>query len=275
MNIAIIGCGYVGCTVAKYWQHQKNFVVTATTTTPTRVSALQEVAQKVIVTKGNDPEGLKAALQNQDVVLLSVGAKGADFYEEAYLQTAKNLVSILPEISSIRQLIYTGTYSVYGDRNGAFVDEESTVTPSNPNAKILRETEELLLSASNDHLRVCIFRLGGIYGPGRELIKIFGRVAGTTRPGDGNDISNWIHLDDIVGVIEFARHHKWQGIYNVVDDAHLPSKELINTVLAKHNLPPINWDDSLQSKRQYNAWVSNQKIKDAGYKLIHPQIIFD
>ncbi len=275
MNIAIIGCGYVGCAVAQYWQHQKNFMVTATTTTPTRVSALQEVAQKVIVTKGNDPEGLKAVLQNQDVVLLSVGAKGADFYEEAYLQTAKTLVSILPEFSNIRQLIYTGTYSVYGDQNGAVVDEESTVTPNSPNGEILRETEEVLLSASNDNLRVCILRLGGIYGPGRELIKIFGRVAGTNRPGDGNDISNWIHLDDIVGVIEFARHQNWQGIYNVVDDAHLPSRELIGTVLAKHNLPQINWDASLQSKRQYNAWVSNQKIKDAGYQLLHPQIIFE
>lgn len=275
MNIAIIGCGYVGCTVAQYWQHKNKFVVTATTTTPTRVSALQEVAQKVIVTKGNDLEGLKAVLQNQDVVLLSVAAKGADFYEEAYLQTAKTLVSILPEISSIRQLIYTGTYSVYGDQNGEFVDEESTVTPGSPNGKILRETEEVLLSASNDNLRVCILRLGGIYGPGRELIKIFGRVAGTTRPGNGNDITNWIHLDDIVGVIEFARQYNWQGIYNVVDDAHLLSRELIGTVLAKHNLPQINWDASLQSNRQYNAWVSNQKIKDAGYQLKHPQIIFE
>ncbi|MCM0592649.1 MAG: NAD-dependent epimerase/dehydratase family protein [Gloeotrichia echinulata IR180] len=274
MNIAIIGCGYVGYAVAKYWQEKTNFVVTVTTTTPERVPTLKAVAAEVIVTQGNDPEGLKAALQNQDVVLLSVGAKGANTYEEAYLQTAKTLVSILPQITSVRQLIYTGSYSVYGDRNGAFVDEETPVAPSNRNSEIMRETEEILLSISNANLRICILRLGGIYGPGRELVKIFGRVAGTTRPGNGDDITNWIHLDDIVGAIEFARQQELQDIYNVVDDGHLISRELIDGVLKKHDLPPIIWDASLKSNRPYNPWVSNQKIKDAGYKLIYPQIIF-
>lgn len=274
MNIAIIGCGYVGCAVAQYWQQKTNFVVTATTTTPTRVSALEQVAQKVVVVKGNDADGLKKVLENQDVVLLSVGAKGADFYEEAYLQTAKTLVSILPEFPNVRQLIYTGSYSVYGDKNGEFVDEETTANPSTTNGRIMKETEDVLLSAAREHLRVCILRLGGIYGPGRELIKIFGRLAGTNRPGNGDDVANWIHLDDIVGVIEFARQHNWQGIYNVVDDAHLRSREFFETLLTTHNLPQIKWDASLQNNRPYNAWVSNQKIKDAGYQLIHPQMIF-
>jgi nucleoside-diphosphate-sugar epimerase len=274
MNIAIIGCGYVGCAIAKYWQQKTNFVVTATTTTPARISELQAVAQKVIVTKGNDPEGLKRVLENQDVVLLSVAAKSGEFYQEVYLETAKTLISILPEMSNIRQLIYTGTYSIYGDRNGAIVDEETAVKPSSPNSIILQQTEEVLLSAASDNLRVCILRLGGIYGTGRELIKIFGRLAGSTRPGTGNNITNWIHLDDIVGVIDFAHQHNWQGIYNVVDDAHLLNRELFNNLFTQHNLPPIIWDASQQSNRQYNVWVSNQKIKDAGYNLIHPQIIF-
>lgn len=207
-------------------------------------------------------------------MLLSVGAKGADFYEEAYLQTAKTLASILPAFPNVRQLIYTGSYSVYGDKNGEFVDEETTANPSTTNGRIMKETEDVLLSAASEHLRVCILRLGGIYGPGRELIKIFGRLAGTSRPGNGDDVANWIHLDDIVGVIEFARQHNWQGIYNVVDDAHLSSREFFDNVLKTHNLPPINWDASLPSNRPYNAWVSNQKIKDAGYQLIHPQMIF-
>ncbi|MBW4560137.1 MAG: SDR family oxidoreductase [Mojavia pulchra JT2-VF2] len=274
MNIAIIGCGYVGYAVAQYWQQKMSYFVTATTTTPGRIPELKAVAQNVVVTQGNDPEGLKAVLQNQDVVLLSVGAKGANLYEEAYLQTAKTLVSILPDISSLRQLIYTGSYAVYGDRNGGFVDEETTVAPSSDNGKILKETEEILLSASSTNLHICILRLGGIYGTGRELIKIFGRIAGTTRPGNGDDLTNWIHLDDIVSAIDFARQHHLQGIYNLVDDAHLSSRELFDTVLAKHNLPQIIWDASLQSNRPYNAWVSNQKIKNTGYKLIHPHMLF-
>jgi len=274
MNIAIIGCGYVGYVVAQYWQQNMAFVISATTTSPERVPALQPVAQRVVVTLGNDPNGLKTVLQNQDVVLLSVSAKGADVYEETYLQTAKTLVSVLQQTPSVRQLIYTGSYAVYGDRNGVWVDEETPLAPANVNAQILRKTEEVLLSASNENLRVCILRLGGIYGPDRELIKIFSRYAGTTRPGNGEDVTNWIHLDDIVGAIEFARRNRLQGVYNLVDDAHLPSREFLDTLFEKHSLPKVIWDASIKSNRPYNVWVSNQKIKDAGYELIHPQMIF-
>lgn len=274
MNVAIIGCGYVGCAIARYWQQKMTFVVTATTTTPERVPALQSVAQRVEVVKGNDPEGLKSILKNQDVVLLSVGAKSADVYEETYLHTAQTLVSVLKQIPSIQQLIYTGSYAVYGDRNGAWVDEESPAAPVNQNGQIISDTEQILLSASSANLRVCILRLGGIYGPNRELVKIFGRYADTTRPGNGKDTTNWIHLDDIIAAIEFARKSQLNGIYNLVDDAHLTTGELLEGVFETHNLPKVTWDSSQESKRPYNAKVSNQKIKDAGYQLIHPQIIF-
>ena len=273
MNVAIIGCGYVGYEVAQYWQQKKSFIVTATTTTPERVPVLEAVAQRVLVVKGNDPDRLKSVLKNQDAVLLSVGAKDANTYEETYLHTAQTLISVLKQIPSVQQLIYTGSYSVYGDRNGAWVDEESPIAPANPNGQIMSDTEQVLLSDKNENLRVCILRLGGIYGPGRELVKIFGRVAGTTRPGNGEDTTNWIQLDDIVSAIEFARHHRLEGIYNLVDDTHLTSRELLDRVFEKHNLPNVIWDSTQKSTRPYNAKVSNQKIKDAGYKLIHPQMI--
>lgn len=274
MKIAIVGCGYVGYQVARYWSLDLGFPVTATTTTPERVTALEAVASKVVVVRGNDPDGLKSVLRDRDVVLLSVGAKNANVYKETYLGTSKTLVSVLKETPSVKQVIYTGSYSVYGDKNGEWVDETSPVTPANQNGEILAQTEEILLSATSENTKVCILRLGGIYGPSRELVKIFGRVAGTTRPGNGKDITNWIHLDDIVGAIEFARLHQLQGIYNLVDDAHLTSRELLDRVFTQHNLPHVTWDESQKSNRPYNALVSNQKIKAAGYQLIHPQMIF-
>lgn len=59
MNIAIIGCGYVGCAVAQLWQQKTNFMITATTTTPERVRTLQTLAHKVVVIQGHNREGLK------------------------------------------------------------------------------------------------------------------------------------------------------------------------------------------------------------------------
>jgi len=273
MNVAIIGCGYVGKAIARLWHQELGLIVTATTTTPERVTTLKEVAQQVVVVNGNDPAGLLSVLQGQETVLLSIGAKGADVYEQTYLHTAQTLVSVLKQTPTVRQLIYTGSYAVYGDREGAWVDESSPVAPANSNGQILAQTEQALLSASSDDLNVCILRLGGIYGPGRELVKIFGRVAGTTRPGNGSDATNWIHLDDIVAAIEFARTRRLQGIYNLVDDAHLTSFELLSRICEQHSLPKVSWDSSSKSARPYNARVSNQKIKDAGYSLLHPEMM--
>lgn len=271
MNIAIIGCGYVGYAVAQYWQQKMNLIVTATTTTSERVPKLQAVAQRVVVVEGNDLEGIKSILHNQDVVLLSVGAKSADTYEQSYLDTAQTLISALKE-SAVKQLIYTSTCSVYGEQNGAPTDEEAPVAPISKNGKILWETEQILLTASSD-LDVCILRLGGIYGPGRELVKIYSRIAGTTRPGNGEEPINWIHLDDIVGAIEFARKNRLKGIYNLVDDDNFTNRELIERVCTTHNLAKVTWDLQ-KSNRQYHAKILNQKIKDAGYKLIHPKMMF-
>ncbi|MFN5874339.1 MAG: SDR family NAD(P)-dependent oxidoreductase, partial [Aphanizomenon sp.] len=58
MKIAIIGCGYVGYAVSKYWQSNSNLILTVTTTNPQRVPSLETVAQKVVVTLGNDLENL-------------------------------------------------------------------------------------------------------------------------------------------------------------------------------------------------------------------------
>ncbi|MEC4986524.1 MAG: NAD-dependent epimerase/dehydratase family protein [Oscillatoria sp. PMC 1068.18] len=274
MKVAIIGCGYVGTEVARYWSQEKDLVVTVTTTTNSRVAGLENLASQVVVVRGNDRERLKSVVAGQELVLLSVGARNAASYRETYLGTAETLVSVLQETPTVRQLIYTSSYSVFGDRAGAVVDETSPVKPANENGQILAETEKVLLSAATEKLKVCLFRLGGIYGRQRELVKIFSRVAGTTRPGQGDDATNWIHLDDIVAAIEFARIHQLEGVYNLVDDDKLTSGELINAVLAKNNLSPVNWDTNQKSPRPYNARVSNQKLKNLGFQLIHPQTEF-
>ena len=185
----------------------------------------------------------------------------------------KTLVTVLQQVPSVQQIIYTGSYAVYGDRQGAWVDEHSAIAPANRNGELLAATEQVLLSAASDSLKVCVFRLGGIYGTGRELVKIFGRAAGTTRPGNGEDAANWVHLDDIVGAIDFAREHSLTGIYNLVGSVPITTRELLERVFAAHNLPNVTWDAAQTSTRPYNARVSNQKLRDAGYQFRYPEIV--
>ncbi|MGK7923246.1 MAG: SDR family oxidoreductase [Trichodesmium sp.] len=275
MKIAIIGCGYVGTQVAKLWS-QNGHQVTVTTTTPERVSELKNITPQVVVMKGNDPQGMQDVLQNQEMVLLSVGFRshiGME-YKQTYLETAQTLVATLPKTPNIQQIIYTSSYSIYGDKNGEWIDENSPVTPASENGNILYQTEQVLLSASTPQQRVCIFRLGGIYGPNRELRKIFSRWEGKTRPGAGDDVTNWIHLDDIVGALEFAREKRLQGIYNLVNNVPMISRELLDGLQKYQGLGEIFWDASVSSTRPFNARVSNKKLRDEGFEFVHPEIRF-
>jgi nucleoside-diphosphate-sugar epimerase len=271
MNVTIIGCGYVGAAVAQQWQ-QQGLTVTATTTSPARLSILEPIADRVILLNGSDLAGLQTLLADQQVVLLSVGARDRSAYEATYLTTAKNLVAALQTNETVQQVIYTSSYAVYGDHQGNWVSETSPLYPANRNGEILAETEQLLLSAATEERRISVLRLGGIYGPGRELIKIFGSAAGSTRPGDGTDVSNWVHLNDVVGAIEFVRAQQLTGLYNLVQDEPISTGDLLNQIFTHHGLPSVVWDASQPSTRPYNAQVSNQKLRQAGYRFQHPQI---
>ncbi|MDJ1180967.1 SDR family oxidoreductase [Roseofilum sp. BLCC_M91] len=270
MKIAIIGCGYVGSACSRYWL-DRGHQVTVTTTTPERVQDLQAIAHQVRVVQGSDRSQLQSIIQDQDVILLSVGAKRThrtpEGYRDTYLGTAQTLVSALETAPQVRQIIYTSSYQVYGDRQGNSADETTPVAPVSENGEILAQTERVLLSAQTPDRQVCILRLGGIYGPNRELIKIYRTLAGTARPGTGQEATNWIHLEDIVGAIAHSCEKTLDGIYNLVDDAHLTRQTLLDRLLSLHQYPAVTWDASLPDPRPYNVWVSNQKIKETGYQF--------
>jgi len=270
MKAAILGCGYVGATVAQRWRSQ-GMGITATTTRPERVPELESVADRVMVMQGSNATAMAELVREQDVVLMCVGAGRQADYRETYLNTAKALVQGLEQAPEVKQVIFTSTYSVYGDHGGAWVTEADSVKPATDRHQITAATEETLLAAGERDRAICIFRLGGIYGPGRDLAKIYRRAAGTTRPGDGQQASNWIHLHDIVGAIDFARQRSLRGVYNLVQDEILPVKALIDRVCQAHGLDPVQWDPSKPSTRLYNVRVSNQKLKAAGYQFSHPQ----
>lgn len=268
MKVAIIGCGYVGMAVARRWQAQ-GLDVLATTTRSDRTSELSAVANQVKVLTGTDADQLRAALLDRQVALLCVGPKRGTSYIETYLKTAQTLANILPE-TDIQHLIYTSSYSVYGQHHGAWVTEMMPSEPTTEKGEILAATEQTLLAAVSPQRQICVLRLGGIYGPGRTVESIYGRVAGTTRPGKGAEYSNWVHLEDIVGAIDWARQQRLAGVYNLVQDEILTVRELIGEVCDRQNLAPVQWDEGQPSNRAYNIRVSNTKLKSTGYQFVHP-----
>lgn len=276
MKLAIIGCGYVGSAVSRLWYEAGN-EVTVTTTTPEKLSGLGQISSKAVTLTGNDLDSLKQVVANQDVVLLSVGSKQRTFdtYRQAYLETAQNVISAIQATSGVKQLIYTGSYGLINNKSGGIIDETIAVNPKDEFGDILHKTEQVLLSVPETEFKTCILRLAGIYGSGRELIKIFRRVSGTTRPGTGESYTNWVHINDIVRAINFAKDKQLQGIYHLSSDESFTTKEFLQRLFQAHNLPSVTWDSSQTSARAYNMKLSNQKIKDAGFEFAHPSIEFE
>ncbi len=276
-NIAVLGCGYVGNALAESWQEQGHFV-TGTTTSRERISALATNLSKAVIAKGSDFLAMQSLLQDQNVLVVSIAPTGfqevdAATYATTYISTTQNLVKVLSQAPNVTQVIYLSSCSVYGDRQGEWVDEASQIAPIEQRSQVIYESEKIILQAANEQQKVCVLRLGGIYGPDRELVSMFGGLAGMTMPGKGDRFINWIHRDDIIGAIEFARINELQGIYNLVDDSRLTVKEQVARVCARYDLPEVKWDPSQLSLQRKSVQVSNHKLKVAGFELIHPQLV--
>ena len=274
MNIAIMGCGYIGLETASEWS-KKGYHVTATTRHPERLDELSKVAQKGIVLKGNNEEELIPLIANHDALVITISADNSEFYENAYLHTAQIFRHLALEMDLPRDLIYTSSTSVYGDHRGLWVDETSDLLGKSEQAKILTETEKLYLSLAELGWRVCILRLAEIYGPGRELSKRVRQLEGHVLPGSGDHYTNMIHKLDCAHAIDYALRHNLEGIFNLADDDHPSRKELYEAISHKFNLPAVKWDPHLTGLHSGNKRVSNHKIKKEGFVFLHPHTILD
>ncbi len=272
-KVAIIGCGYVGKAVASYW-YQQGYIVTGTTTREENISDLENIAHNPLVASGDNLEAMETVIADQETILVSIAPisdrqVSAEVYAQTYIPTAKNLVSVLNNNSTVKQVIYLTSGSVYGDKKGEWVDETSSLDTESDYGQVLVEAENIILGLNREDIKVCLLRLGGIYGPGRELDKRIGRMAGKTLSGNGENCVAWIHLEDIVKGIEFVHEKGCHGIYNLVNDVRLNSKELCELICDRQQLERVSWDESKQSFSSLNARVDNSKIKQEGYQFIY------
>src|SRR5207237_313996 len=136
--------------------------------------------------------------------------------------------------------------SVYGQTDGKVVTESSPAEPSTETAKVLRETEELLLQAAPKFPAV-ILRVAGIYGPGRGYWFRQYLEGKATISGSGGRILNMIHRDDVAGAIIAALENGRAGeIYNAVDDDPVSQLDFFRwlSVTLGQALPPFAAEDA-------------------------------
>ncbi len=180
----------------------------------------------------------------------------------------------------LRWIGYLSTVAVYGDQKGGWVDESTPPNPMSERGRRRLDAENawLALGAASGK-PVMVFRLPGIYGPGRSAIEDL--AEGTARRLIKKDqVFNRIHVDDIAGALQaaIARPHP-SRIYNVTDDEPAAPQDVVAFAAAVTGLPcppdlPFETAELSPMARSFyaeNKRVRNTRIKDElGFRLAYP-----
>ena len=176
---------------------------------------------------------------------------------------------------------YLSTTSVYGDKKGEWVTEDTELEPNLERSisRVAAENSWIKLG-ENLLIKTVIFRLAGIYGPGRSLVDRLMKDEDVYIVDKPAHLFNRIHVDDIVGAIEMAISSKSEAkIFNLSDD--LPAKQLdvakfAASLLKRKSPQTVSLESDLVSEMARSFYkeekkVSNTRLKDElGYKLTFP-----
>lgn len=176
----------------------------------------------------DDEVAVRTALEDATHILSSVPPSGEG--GDPVLQKYGSAI-VERAVSWIGYLSSTG---VYGDSGGAWLDESALVGEGRRTA---RAEADLAWQALRDDVRV--FRLPGIYGPGRSALERVeeGKAHRIDLPGQ---IFSRVHVDDIVGAV-IAAFDGPAGVYNIADDAPASQNDVIEYAcdLLQHEWPPL------------------------------------
>lgn len=255
-KILIFGPGYVGKAVASELLTKKNFFVGLTCRNREAISELSGFGREVLLLSEVSIDQL---VEEYDTIVFCVAPKNSSEYRETYFNNAEALVKGLERNKKTKQIIYTGTCSVYGDHKGESVNETSPLYGNTEQARILIQTEQELLKAEEYGHKICIFRLGEITGPGRTVADRLKKSEGATFPGDGSGYCNFSPLPLIVSGISFAIDRQLQGIFNLCSDEHPARKVYYDEICQTEHIAPVVWDPEKANTHAGNKIVRSDK----------------
>jgi nucleoside-diphosphate-sugar epimerase len=186
----------------------------------------------------------------------------------------------IAHLSGLHWLGYLSTTGVYGDRAGGWVDEASELTPTGPRGRRRMAAESAWLDLHRRHgLPVHVFRLAGIYGPGRCAIESLrqGRAQRIDKPGQ---VFSRIHVDDIAAVLAASMARPNPGaVYNVCDDDPAAPSEVTAYaagLLGMEPPPLISFAEAEVSDMALSFYADNKRVRnerikhELGVKLAYP-----
>ncbi len=273
MKLLIFGLGYSAgffarAALARGWE------VTGTVRSADKAARLSREGIRTLVFDGFAVSSFLAkALAEAEAVLISVqpGESG-----DPVLDCLSKELAAAPDL---RWIGYLSTIGIYGDHGGAWIDESTAPRPSFRSQLRLGIERDWLALGERSGKAVQIFRLSGIYGPGRNpIVKLRqGKATRLIKPGQ---VFNRIHVDDIAGVLMASLDHPRQGaIYNVTDDEPAPPQDVVSFAASLTGLEPppeIPFEPAKLSPMAASFYGENKRVSNAlvkrelGYSFRYP-----
>jgi nucleoside-diphosphate-sugar epimerase len=253
----------------------KGWEIAGTARDPTNIERLRQEGFQIASFSGEPgKEGVAELLAGTTHLLLSIPpADGGD-------PVLKHYRDKIASLSTLAWIGYLSTVGVYGDHGGALVDETARLAPSNERTKARMVAESAWRAVGEETgVPVQIFRLAGIYGPGRSALDKLrdGSARRVVKPGQ---VFNRIHVEDIASVLEasIARPHAG-AIYNVADDEPAAPDEVIAyaaKLMGVEPPPAVPFEEAELSPMARSFYgdsrrISNARIKsELGVTLAYP-----
>ena len=269
-KLLIFGCGYSAQAFVR--RLGRGWQVTGTTRNPDKIARLKDQGIDARLWPGGD---LRPALDDATHLLLSIAPDtDGDPVVAAYGDT------VAKAAPHLRWVGYLSTTGVYGDHDGGWIDEMTPLEPTTRRGKVrLMAERQWQAIAGASGLPLHIFRLAGIYGPGRGP---FEKVRNGTarRIIKENQYFSRIHVDDIASVLAASVARPDPGaIYNLADDDPSPPEDVLSEaarLLGLPEPPEVRFEEAEMTPMARSFYaeskrVRNDRIKrDLGVTLRYP-----
>jgi nucleoside-diphosphate-sugar epimerase len=264
MNLFIFGLGYSASATGALL-YKRGWQVCGTVRSPAKLEALRGQGFTPLLFSGR--AGVEEAVARATHCLVSVPpTDGGDPVLAAYGEALRAL-------GSLRWIGYLSTIGVYGDLKGGWADEDTPAGPETGRgaARVEAETAWAELCRARG-LPLDIFRLAGIYGPGRApFAKIrSGEARRIVKPAQ---VFNRIHVDDIAQTVAAAilqgRTEPGTRVFNVADDEPAPPQDVILYAAQLIGAPPppeVPFESAALSPMALSFYAGNRRVRNAKIK---------
>ena len=275
MKRLVIGCGFLGLPLAKRWLEAGNEVF-ATTRHTHRAEQFSAIGLNSIVLDTTEPDTVSQLADHTfDTVVVAVGMDRTryDSVHQVYVEGLRNVLENLHENTG--QVIYISSTGVFGDFDGAWVDESSPTDPLRDGGKACLAAEQLL-QASRFADRATILRMAGLYGDERVPTKetVASKQWSKLSP---QGYLNLIHLDDAVSATCVAADQRLhRELFLIADSNPTLRGEYYQHIADQFQLGPIPWSDNASNpnpnaRGAASKRISNKKfLQRTGMVLKHP-----